>query len=171
MANHLVVLGPLPSVNESLPIMNVDLSTFSSDGTGRYPPGMTRPDERAVLDLLIQVFNMHGYGSRLFGKHRSSCLLLPQDLYMKQGHNINFVGSLPRGYAAFKYTTPAGHTMIELWGHPSRRPFISFEGFSVHIISIMTASLDQCRCPLCISPWPEPGELAWFFVRRSGHHS
>lgn len=68
MANQLVVLGPLPNVNGSLPIMNVDLSTFSSDGTGQYPTTMARPDNRAVLDLLTQVFNMNGHGSRLFGK-------------------------------------------------------------------------------------------------------
>lgn len=46
--------------------------------------------------------------------------------------------------------------MIELWGHPSGRPFISLEGFSVHVVSIMTANLDQCRCILCISPCPSP---------------
>ncbi|CAD0100298.1 unnamed protein product, partial [Aureobasidium mustum] len=138
MANQLFVLGPLPNVNESLPIMNVDLSTFSSDGTGRYPADMTRPWDRAVLDILIQVFNMNGHGARLFG------------------HNINFVGTLPQGYAAFNYITPAGHTMVELWGHPCGRSFTSFESFSVHVISLMTANLDACRCILCTSPCSEP---------------
>lgn len=38
MANQLFVLDTLPVVNVSLPIMNVDLSTFTSDGTGYYPP-------------------------------------------------------------------------------------------------------------------------------------
>ena len=79
MANQLFILSPLPNVNESLPIMNVDFSTFSRDGTGRYPTDMTRPWDRAVLDLLIQVFNMNGHGARLFGKHRSACFFDPRD--------------------------------------------------------------------------------------------
>lgn len=79
MADQLFVLGPLPNVNASLPIMNVNLSTFSSDGTGRYPTDMTRPWDRAVLDILIQVFNMNGYGARLFGKRESACFFDPPD--------------------------------------------------------------------------------------------
>ena len=46
--------------------------------------------------------------------------------------------------------------MVELWGHPSGRPFTSFDSFSVHVISVMTAELDGCRCTLCTSPCPEP---------------
>ncbi|KAG9524618.1 hypothetical protein KCV07_g1733, partial [Aureobasidium melanogenum] len=59
MANQLFVLDPLLVVNASLPIMDVDLGTFTSDGTGRYPLTMSRPNERTVLDL-SQVFNMNG---------------------------------------------------------------------------------------------------------------
>ncbi|KAK6004685.1 hypothetical protein QM012_008547 [Aureobasidium pullulans] len=146
MANQLFTLGPLPTINASLPIMNIDLSTFASDGTGSYPVNMTKPEDHAVLDLLIQVFNMNGHGSRLFG------------------HNINFVGTLPLGYAAFTYAAPLGHTKIELWGHPSGRPFVSLESFSVHVVSILTASLDSCRCALCggacLSCGGSPGSLS-----------
>ncbi|KAG9675034.1 hypothetical protein KCU99_g3290, partial [Aureobasidium melanogenum] len=59
MANQLFVLDPLLVVNASLPIMDVDLGTFTSDGTGRYPLTMSRPNEHTVLDL-SQVFNMNG---------------------------------------------------------------------------------------------------------------
>ncbi|KAH0360369.1 hypothetical protein KCU65_g9435, partial [Aureobasidium melanogenum] len=135
MANQLFLLG-LPHVNPSLPIMNIDLSTFTSDGTGRYPPDMQRPDERAVLDLLSQVFNMHGHGSRLFG------------------HNVNFINTLPQGYTAFNNTTPAGHTMVEVWGHPRGGAFTSIADFSVHVVSILTVSLVGCRCTLCVVPCP-----------------
>ncbi|KAG9808626.1 hypothetical protein KCU98_g11604, partial [Aureobasidium melanogenum] len=138
MANQLFVLGLLSNANVSLPIMNVDLCTFTSDGTGRYPLSIRRHDERAVLDLLSQVFNMNGHGSRLFA----------------QGHDINFASTLPQGYATFNYTTPAGHTMIELWGHAGGRPFTSLGSFSVHVVSIVTANLEGCRCTLCIVPCP-----------------
>ncbi|KAG9562357.1 hypothetical protein KCU77_g9242, partial [Aureobasidium melanogenum] len=138
MANQLLLLGPLSVVNASLPIMNVDLITFTSDGTGRFPLNMRTPNERAVLDHLSQVFNMNGHGSRLYG------------------HNVNLTGTLLQGYAAFNYTTPAGHTMVEVWGHPSGRPFTSLQGFSEHVVSIMTANLDGCRCTLFIVPCPSP---------------
>ncbi|KAH0335055.1 hypothetical protein KCU81_g9222, partial [Aureobasidium melanogenum] len=128
MANQLFLLGPLPDANASLPITNVVLSTLTSDGTGRYPPNMQRPDERAVPDLLSQVFNMNGHGSRLFGF----------------GHNVNFIGTLPQGYAAFNNTTPAGHTMVELWGHPHGYAFTFVRDFSVHVVSI-TAWSDADR--------------------------
>ncbi|KAG9562020.1 hypothetical protein KCU77_g9259, partial [Aureobasidium melanogenum] len=126
--------------------MNVDLSTFTSDGTARYPLNTRTPNERTVLDLLSQIFNMNGHGSHLYG------------------HNVNFTGTLPQGYAAFNYTALAGHTMVELWGHPSGRPFTSLQGFSVHVVSIMTASLDGCRCILCVvactSSERSPGSLS-----------
>ncbi|KAG9693537.1 hypothetical protein KCU95_g7037, partial [Aureobasidium melanogenum] len=112
--------------------MNVDLSAITSDGTGRYPPNMQRPD------LLSQVFNMNGHGSRLFGF----------------GHNVNFIGTLPQGYAAFNNTTPAGHTMVELWGHPHGYAFTFVRDFSVHVVSDITASLVGCRCTLCVVPCP-----------------
>lgn len=76
MANQLFLLS---NANASLPIMNVDLSAFTNDGTGRYPPNMNRPDERAVLDLLSQLFNMNGHGSRLFGMYEFACCFHSQD--------------------------------------------------------------------------------------------
>ncbi|KAG9564021.1 hypothetical protein KCU71_g6979, partial [Aureobasidium melanogenum] len=76
MADQLFVLDPLLVVNALLPIVDVDLSTFTSDGTGRYPLTMSRPNERALLDLLGQVFNMNGHGSRTQQSSLLACLLV-----------------------------------------------------------------------------------------------
>lgn len=79
---------------------------------------------------------------------------IPKTDVHEQGHNVNFIGTLPQGYAAFNNTTPAGHTMVELWGHPHGYAFTFVRDFSVHVISIMTASLVGCRCTLCVVPCP-----------------
>ncbi|CAD0111951.1 unnamed protein product [Aureobasidium uvarum] len=123
------VVGRVPNINDNLPLVSTDLSIITSDGTGRYPTHMTRPDHQHVLDYLTQIFNLSDLGQGVY--------------------NISFTGALPQGYAAFSYRSSSGHALIEIWGHPSGRPFATLQNFSIHALSIMTSNLVSCRCPLC----------------------
>ncbi|KAI5197325.1 hypothetical protein E4T38_08043 [Aureobasidium subglaciale] len=113
------------------PDLDLDLSVYTSDGTGTFPQNLFPTIIEHALHTFSEVFNHHGHGIRLFSQ------------------NVNFVGDLPHGYAAFSRVGRSGHTMVEVWGHPCGRPFDSFRDFSVHVVSLIYGTVWICECGLC----------------------
>ncbi|KAK6004684.1 hypothetical protein QM012_008546 [Aureobasidium pullulans] len=108
---------------------NFDLSDeqFTTDGDETtWPTNKTRISDKRFLELLTNSYNAR------------------QDLVSQwSGQPINFEGEPPRGYALFRLSD------LNVHGHPSGRQFRSIVKFIDHVHSIMTESLDSCRCAVC----------------------
>jgi hypothetical protein len=127
--------------------LELDLGVLGSDGTGQGPGGTnyTQLSDESMLKLLTRAFNGDQTRVQHWGKSQSG---LPgrYPLTLYPGTEINFVGSLPPGYAYWTYPTTPGGTMIpEVFGHPRNIRFRSAPDFMRHVDEILHANEGMVR--------------------------
>lgn len=96
---------------------------------------------------------MHGYGALTHSKSTSYPALLTRLFTDDSCHpdgSVNFVNNLPSGYTASHSINGTGHWCMGVWGHPCGGMFSSMCAFCPHVVSIITNSLGECGCELCV---------------------
>jgi hypothetical protein len=118
------------------------LEELSSDGTGQGPGGTnyTQLPDESMLKLLSRALNNDQARVQYWGESRSDN---PgrYPLTSIPGTEINFLGSLPRGYSYWTHPTTGGGTMIpEVFGHPRGIRYRSAPDFLRHVDEILIAT-------------------------------
>jgi hypothetical protein len=127
--------------------LELDLGELGSDGTGQGPSGTTYtqlPDE-SMLKLLSRAFNNDQARVQHWGKSQSGN---PGQypLTSTPGTEMNFVGSLPRGFSYWSHPTTGGGTLIpEVFGHPRGIRYRSGPDFLRHVDEILLANEGMVR--------------------------